>query len=151
MKQLMSAILMIVILTADCSAAKSIDESRAAIGGIAIGSKIDYVRSIYGEPNKSKLNVDGALDWYYGDTFQIRFVNGLATFVCSSGNNGLNTPDDVGVGMKKRLIKKFFGRPSERLNFDNRELLMYHGSGAWQMLFVVRGGLISEIRLTAVD
>ena len=150
MKRLILAILIGIALTAECSAAKVLDTDRAALGGIAIGSKIDYVRGIYGEPGKIKQSGDGVIDWYYGDTFQIRFVDGRATFVCSNGNNGLNTPDDVGVGMKKKQIKKTFGRPAERAEFGGREIYVYQGRGDWQMIFVVRDGFITEIRLTTL-
>lgn len=147
----MIAALLILAATLECGAApKVLDVDRAALGGIAIGSEVDYVRSIYGEPDKILDGLDGrSIEWYYGDTFQIRFVEGRAVFVCSSGNNGLNTPDNVGVGMKSRLVKKVFGRPHEKLKFDRRQVYVYEGAGAWQMIFVINDDWITEIRLTA--
>ena len=139
--------LMFMLSTAD-AATKVIDTDRAALGGITIGSKIDYVRSIYGDPNKVR-ELNGAVEWYYGDTFQINFVEGRATFVCSSGPNGLNTPDDVGVGMKARRATKVFGRPNEKLKFEKRQMYVYKGAGDWQMLIVINDGWITEIRLVA--
>ena len=139
--------LMLMLSTAD-AAPKVIDTDRAALGGITIGSKIDYVSSIYGEPNKIIEHDDGAVEWYYGDTFQINFVDGRATFVCSSGPNGLNTPDDVGVGMKARRATKVFGRPNEKLKFEKRQVYVYEGAGDWQMMIVINDGWITEIRLT---
>ena len=148
MRALVMALLML-CLTANCSAAKVIDTDRAALGGISIGSKIDYVRSIYGDPDKIRNSDDGAVEWYYGDTFQIRFVDDRAVLVCSSGNNGLNTPDDVGVGMKSSRATKVFGRPNEKLKFDKRQMYVYKGAGDWQMMIILRDGWITEIRLTA--
>ena len=141
--------LMMMFLTADCSAAKVIDTDRAALGGIAIGSKVDYVRSIYGDPDKAKALENGAVEWYYGDTFMIRFADERAVFVCSSGNNGLNTPDNVGVGMKSKRARKVFGRPNEKFKFDKRQLYVYNGAGDWQMVIVLYDDWITEIRLTA--
>lgn len=120
MRTIIIAALLMLAPIFECDAAKVIGEDRAAIGGITIGSKVDYVRSIYGEPDKIRSDDDRSVEWYYGDTFQIRFVDERAVFVCSSGNNGLNTPDDVGVGMKSRRVKKVFGRPHEKLKFDRR-------------------------------
>lgn len=150
MRTIIIAALLVMTMALECDAAsKVIGEDRAAIGGITIGSKVDYVRSIYGEPDKIIESLDGrAVEWYYGETFQIRFVEERAVFVCSSANNGLNTPDNVGVGMKSRLVKKVFGRPSEKLKFDRRQVYVYNGSGAWQMLFVINDDWITEIRLT---
>lgn len=150
MRKILFLTALLVCVAAECFASKPIDTDRAAIGGIAIGSKIEYVRSIYGEPTKIGRSPNGnSIDWYYGDTFQITFADGRAVFVCSSGNNGLNTPDDVGVGMKARRVKKVFGRPSEKLKFDKREVYVYEGAGDWQMIFVLNGDWIKEIRLTA--
>lgn len=149
MRKIILATLLMIFLTAECFAAKAIDTDRAALGGITIDSKTDYVKSIYGDPDKTRLLDDGSVEWYYGDTFQIRFVDDRAVFVCSSGNNGLNTPDDVGVGMKGRRAKKVFGRPHETLKFDKRKVYIYRGAGAWQMMFVLYDGWITEIRLVA--
>ena len=136
----------------ECFASKAIDEDHAAIGGITLGSRTEYVESIYGAPNKILETEDGrAVEWYYGDTFQMRFVDDRAVFVCSSGNNGLNTPDDVGVGMKSRLIKKIFGRPNEKFKFDLRQVYVYDIKGAGRMMFVLNDGWITEIRLTATE
>ena len=149
-KFLLTALLM-AFMTAECFAAKVIDTDRAALGGITIGSKVDYVRSIYGDPDNIRELDDGTVEWYYGDTFQMRFIDGRAMFVCSSGPNGLNTPDDVGVGMKGKRAKKVFGRPTEKLKFDKRQVYIYDGAGDWQMLIVLYDGWIKEIRLVADD
>ena len=148
----MIAALLIFSMALECDASsKVIGEDRAALGGIAIGSKAEYVRSIYGEPNKIIEGEARAVDWYYGETFLIRFVDGRAVFVCSSANNGLNTPDDVGVGMKSKVVRKIFGRPSEKLKFDRRQIYVYDVKGAGQMMFVLNGDWIAEIRLTDVE
>lgn len=150
MRKIMLAALLMMFLTADCFAAtKVIDTDRAALGGITLGSKTEYVKSIYGEPDKIRTRDDDSIEWYYGDSFQIRFVDNVAVFVCSTGNNGLNTPDDVGVGMKGRRAKKIFGRPHEKLKFDKRQVYIYNGAGAWRMMFVLYDDWITEIRLVA--
>ncbi len=151
MRTIIIAALMMLMLTVECGASKVLGEDRAAIGGIAIGSKVEYVESIYGAPDKILESDARTVEWYYGETFQIRFTDGRAVFVCSSANNGLNTPDDVGVGMKGRLIKKVFGRPSEKFKFDRRKVYVYDVKGAGQMMFVLNGDWITEIRLTATE
>ena len=139
------------LVSTNVEARKALDTDRAALGGITIGSKVEYVSSIYGEPNEIRESEDGSVEWFYGDTFQITFVDGRATFICSSGPNGLNTPDDVGVGMKARRATKVFGRPNEKLKFETRQVYVYDGAGAWQMIFVINDGWITEIRLAADD
>ena len=88
-----------------CSAAKVFNADQAAIGGISVGSSTEYIKGIYGEPKSIRIDENNNQDkdsqtWYYGDTFLIDFVNGIASCVITSGNNGLSTPAGVSVGMR---------------------------------------------------
>ena len=134
-----------------CLASKVFNADQAAIGGISAGSSTEYIKGIYGEPNKIRIN-DNSQDlntetWYYGDTFQIDFVNGIASSVVSSGNNGLSTPDGIAVGMKKSKMTSKYGRPEHADKYGNRAIYTYQADNGSKMLFVIRNGVISEIRV----
>lgn len=132
-----------------CSA-KSFNPDNAAIGGITVGSKIDYVRSIYGEPTEIFKRDDNSITWFYGDSFQIQFVNQIATTVVSSAPNGLTTPNEVSVGMKEKVLRSKFGRPSQSESFKNRSIKTYNLND-FNLIFIIKNKIISEIRIVKVN
>ena len=138
---------------ATCSAEKSFSADRAAVGGISTGSSTEYTRSIYGEP--ANIRVDeknqNTETWYYGDTFQIEFVDGLASVVTSSGANGLATPDGISVGMKKKNITSKYGSPKHSDKYGTRAIYSYQADNGAKMMFVVKNGIISEIRIGYIN
>ena len=134
-----------------CSAARVFNADQAAIGGISIGSSTEYIKGIYGEPNSIHVDEDSkdtdSQTWYYGDTFLIDFINGIASCVVTSGNNGLATPAGVSVGMKKKEMTSKYGSPKTTEKYGNRAIYTYQTDSGVGMVFIVRDGIISEIRV----
>ena len=134
-----------------CSAAKAFNADQAAIGGISVGSSTEYIKGIYGEPNSIRVDEDSqdksVQTWYYGDTFLIDFVNGIVSGVITSGNNGLATPAGVSVGMKKKVMTSKYGSPKTTDKYGSRAIYTYQTDSGVGMIFVVRDGIISEIRV----
>ena len=132
-----------------CAAAKNFSADSAAIGGITTGSSTEYTKSIYGEPGEIRSSEENqnAETWYYGDTFQIDFVDGIASAVVSSGANGLATPDGITVGMKKKNMTSKYGRPQHTDKYGKRAIYSYQAENGAKMTFVIRDGIISEIRI----
>ena len=132
-----------------CSAAKNLSDNSFAIGGIFIGGSADYIKGIYGEPNKiiKNQNEQNAETWYYGETFVIYCVDGIANSIVSSGANGLATPEGISVGMKKRQMTSKYGRPNHSDKFGNRAIYTYQTNKNLKMIFIVLNGMISEIRI----
>lgn len=152
--RLKSLLLLICILCLNisiCSAAKVLNVDQAAIGGISVGSSTEYIKGIYGEPNSIRVDEESqgtdSQTWYYGDTFHIDFVNGMVYGVVTSGNNGLATPAGVTVGMKKKAMKSKYGNPQNTEKYGNRAIYTYQTDGDVSMMFIVRDGIISEIRI----
>lgn len=130
-------------------ATKNFDSERMAIGGISTGSSAEYTKSIYGEPNKIRVSEDNQKleTWYYGDTFQIDFLDGIACNVTSSGANGLSTPDGITVGMKKYNMTSVYGKPQISDKYKTRAIYTYKTENGTKMLFITNNGIISEIRV----
>jgi hypothetical protein len=90
----------------------------ASIGGVKLGSSMDYVRSIYGVPSGQAFGYDSFRNsvtiYNYGDTFYLyvyegngkSYINELLT----TANNGLKTPMGVTVGMSEDEIFKIYGQ-----------------------------------------
>lgn len=100
-----------------------INPAEVAIGGVQIGSSMDYVRSIYGEPthvkNKSSVGPFGAsVEWTYGDSFKITFGDGQAYDVETSANNGIKTPAGFTVGQNIDLVLNYFGKDAADVTKD---------------------------------
>ena len=88
-----------------------IDAAEAAIGGVQIGSKREYIRDIYGEPTRIEkgTSVFGDYEyWYYGDSFKIYLMYG-AYYVESNADNGLKTPAGFTVGQYIQPVIDYFG------------------------------------------
>lgn len=92
---------------------------RVAIGGIQpLTSTRDYVRSIYGEPDKiTKRPETGKFSdseitetWNYGDSFSISFSNDWVFCLSVDGLNGLATPDGIKVGDSESKLISTYGR-----------------------------------------
>ena len=150
LKILLILICTLILNISFCSAAKIFNADQAAIGGISVGVGTEYIKEIYGDPNKiridNELNADSQT-WYYGDTFQIDFVNGIATCIVTSGNNGLTTPAGVTVGMRKKEMTSKYGSPSTSDKYGNRAIYTYQAANGIKMLIVTRDGIITEIRI----
>ncbi|MBQ7498323.1 MAG: hypothetical protein IJU00_10915 [Selenomonas sp.] len=91
---------------------------RIAIGGIQpLTSTRDYVRSVYGEPDKiTKRPETGKFSdsditetWDYGDSFSISFSNDIVYCLGVNGPNGLATPDGIKVGDSESKIISAYG------------------------------------------
>ncbi len=97
--------------------AEAINPAEAAIGGVVVGSSEDYVRGIYGEPDKIEYLGDTpfgyAKRWKYGKTFTVSFSGGGYVFdVTTTGNNGLKTPAGFTVGSDIADLIDYFGQTS---------------------------------------
>ena len=146
MNKFMILIICMILNISICSA-KTFGSEHAAIGGIATGANVDYIKSVYGEPNKIKSNGNNSSTWYYGDTFMITIINDVAVSIITSGNNGLLTPDGIGVGMKKSSITSKYGKAQSIEKYGNRAIYIYEVDGGSQMYFIIKNGMITEIRL----
>lgn len=93
----------------------NVPDSEASLGGITLGNKMSYVRSIYGEPTeqhltKTVLNENGVA-YRYGQGFFI--LENLYDYsieeLVSNANNGIATPMGITVGVPKSTVDALYG------------------------------------------
>lgn len=126
----------------------SIPDSEFSLGGITVGSSADYVKSLYGEPDKDsgvRIGPDGKYyEYIYRSSLRIEFdVNyNTITGVYVTANNGFSTPAGITVGMNADVITKLYGEPFK----NDRGILSYHEDGKW-IVFTTRNGKITEIKI----
>lgn len=103
----------------------SVPDSEISLGGIYFGASMQYVKSIYGAPDKKVITV---------------YV---------SENNGFATPAGVIVGMDYTVPQKLYGAPDNHGSsylFYARESNPYEG-----LSFHLHEGIITAIAIGASD
>ena len=68
----------------------NVPDSEASLGGITLGNKMSYVRSIYGEPTEQH---------------RTKTIEEIVT----TANNGISTPRGVTVGIPKATVDALYG------------------------------------------
>ena len=83
-----------------------------SLGGISMHMKPDQVISIYGEPTEKRGEFDVGKTGYfkYGDTIQIKFVNGDVWAILSTGDNGWKLPSGIAVGDRLKDVTDLYGK-----------------------------------------
>ena len=109
------------ISTTTCFA-YGIPRNDMAIGGVTLGTSLDYVKQIYGSPTSSYYEegdyMTGKIAVYsYNQMFVIyagtkNHPEGrVYSVICR--DKGLSTPAGFAVGMKFDIVKKIYGYPNE--------------------------------------
>ena len=140
-------------LTAACilmgtTAFASIPDSELSLGGITVGSSADYVKSLYGEPDKDSGVRPGPegnyYEYLYGSSLRIHFDanNNTIVSIFVTANNGFSTPAGITVGMDADVLTQLYGEPFK----NDRGVISYHEDGKW-LVFVTRNGKIVEIKV----
>ena len=109
-----------ILLLFPISCSASIPPDEVALGGISYGSSVDYVREIYGSPERNIVNEKSPLftgylnRYYYGNSFSILFRNGSALRLETTAKNGIKTPSGISVGSDESLVIDAYGDCDEK-------------------------------------
>ena len=108
------ALSMMVVSTCLAYTFGPVPASEASLGGIALGSPMSYVRSVYGEPTetawgKDRLNQE-AKSYRYGKGFFIleRLYDNTVEELMTSANNGIATPMGITVGVPQSTVDSLY-------------------------------------------
>ena len=125
----MTAVVMALFMGTVLAAPRAMTVDDAVIAGIAPGSDLSYVRSIYGEPDGEKTKRTGNypthLVDYYGDGFVITYdifggaQNPLIQSI-ESTNAALVMPSGIHVGMKIAEVQQIFSDIQEPFRRDEK-------------------------------
>ena len=126
-----------------------IADERIAIGGISpLTSNADYLRKIYGEPDsKSSNRTEDTMTWSYNQTFSLLVgKKGGIWQVRTEADNGLKTPDGIGVGSSVKAVRDLYGVPYWGMPKDpNNNAYEYRGSHDCVLTFLVKNGIVTSI------
>lgn len=125
----MTAVVMALFMGTALAAPRAMTIDDAVIAGIAPGSDLSYVRSIYGEPDGEKTKRTGNypthLVDYYGEGFVITYdifggaQNPLIQSI-ESTNAALVMPSGIHVGMKISEVQQIFSDIQEPFRRDEK-------------------------------
>ena len=125
-------------------------DEEIAIGGICpYTATPEYVRSIYGEPDKLSKgnNHDGYYyeHWTYGNSFELWFweYKGKLSvqLVKTTAANGLATPKGIKVGSRETEVLEKYGNPYIPKNGS----LWYKGRNGCDFVFSLENGVVTSI------
>ena len=125
----MTAVVMALFMGTALAAPRAMTVDDAVIAGIAPGSDLSYVRSIYGEPDGEKTKRTGNypthLVDYYGEGFVITYdifggVQNPLIQSIESTNAALVMPSGIHVGMKISEVQQIFSDIQEPFRRDEK-------------------------------
>lgn len=153
LKNLFSAGVLVATLLVGSSAFAYVTHDQAALGGIPSGASMDYVRSIYGNPDRAVPESYGGKYtpylYYYGTGVMIYDSGvGRANVITVTANNGWATPAGVTVGMSEMVLNDVYG-PANSVDYHNGTTIYSyqpapHGGPAI-LSFGVENGIIVSI------
>lgn len=110
-----------------------------------------YVRSIYGAPREvetkfNPLYAGGqAVEWEYGNDFDIVFVDGAVRQVEVGMPNGVQTKDDIAVGTDVNTLIAAYGQP-DAIHGD-KYIYFVDGDSSIGFIFEIERDRVDEIKM----
>ena len=120
------------MMFASVCVAAAVSDSEISIGGISYGASADYVKSVYGEPDRvtrsnGSVIYDGPEQYYiYGNSFKVEIGGNKVVHISTTANNGLGTPAGVTVGMDRKILDTLYGSPKNIMRDKNGYITGYY-------------------------
>lgn len=149
------------MMTVSICAASAVPDSEISIGGIPYGASVDYVKSVYGEPDRvtsssGSVIYDGPEQYYiYGNSFKLEIGGNKVVHMSTTANNGLGTPAGATVGMNRKILDTLYGSPKNIMRDKNGYITGYYYRSERDnyigLRFEIRSGKITAIYAGAFD
>lgn len=133
------------------AAEAAVSPDALVVGGIEYGASESYVRSIYGAPREvetkfNPLYAGGqAVEWEYGNDFDIVFVDGAVRQVEVGMPNGVQTKDDIAVGTDVNTLIAVYGQP-DAIHGD-KYIYFVDGDSSIGFIFEIERDRVDEIKM----
>lgn len=129
----------------------SVSQDALVVGGIEYGSSESYVRSVYGAPREVETKYDPfyssgqAVEWEYGNEFDIIFVNGVVRRVKIGACNGIRTKADISVGTDVNALIASYGQPD--VLHDDKYIYFVDDNQTIGFIFEIENNRVDEINM----
>lgn len=136
-----------VLFAANTCLAARLPDSDYALGDIQYGNSVDYVKSVYGEPDFVEYHegTPGSGDiplwiYHYGDSFVvcIETTHQQVSALMTTADNGIATPRGIHVGSSLSDIQRAYG-PLPRASRASQGYCYSYGWGLISLDFYVSG------------
>ena len=133
----------------------TLEANQLILGYISVDDKPSKIIEMYGHPDR--VDNSNGVKWYYGRDFYVQFIGRGAESVeevTTTGDNGISTADNVGVGMSENVLNRIYGNPSYKRQEGLETKYWYYGYGKnnWTYLqFITKNGKIIKISLVVID
>lgn len=133
------------------TASASVPQDTLVVGGIEYGASESYVRSVYGAPREVETKFNPAyaggqaIEWEYGNGFDIVFVDGAVRQVEISARNGVQTSTGIAVGTDVNTLIAAYGQP-DAIRGD-KYIYFAEGNTSIGLTFEIENGRVDEIEM----
>ena len=100
-KKFFMAFIFVIMLATQINFCQAMPYSEMYLGGLTVGSTVDEMKRIYGEPSSTKWEIENLSSCEYGNNVRIGYVSHKKvriTNITVSANNGWKTPSGLAVG-----------------------------------------------------
>ena len=133
------------------AAEASIPQDALVVGGIEYGASESYVRSVYGAPREVETKFHPvytggqAIEWEYGNGFDIIFVDGAVRQVEVDKPNGIQTAANIAVGTDVNALIAAYGQP-DAIHGDTY-IYFVDGDSSIGLSFEIERNRVDEIKM----
>ena len=108
------AFIFVIMLATQINFCQAMPYSEMYLGGLTVGSTVDEMKRIYGEPTSHKVGIEHLGSYAYGNNVGIGyfyFQKARITDITVSANNGWKTPSGLAVGDNISKALDLYGNP----------------------------------------
>ena len=133
------------------AAEASIPQDALVVGGIEYGASESYVCSVYGAPREVETKFHPvytggqAIEWEYGNGFDIIFVDGAVRQVEVDKPNGIQTAANIAVGTDVNALIAAYGQP-DAIHGD-KYIYFVDGDSSIGLSFEIERNRVDEIKM----
>ena len=133
------------------AAEAAVSPDALVVGGIEYGASESYVRSIYGAPREVETKFNPiyaggqAVEWEYGNDFDIVFVDGAVRQVEVDKPNGIQTAANIAVGTDVNALIAAYGQP-DAIHGD-KYIYFVDGDSSIGLSFEIERNRVDEIKM----
>ena len=152
-KQIAGAVLGVSLLGAGAAQA-AVPQDALVVGGIEYGASESYVRSVYGAPREVETKFNPiysggqAIEWEYGNDFDIVFVDGVVRQVEISARNGVQTAANIAVGADVNTLIAAYGQPD--VIRGDKYIYFADGDSSIGFIFEIERNHVDEIKMGVI-
>ena len=137
--------------TTICAAA--VPSSALVAGGIEYGASADYVQQVYGTPTEVETKHHSlwsgeVTEYEYGDSFELKFVDGYVRHIEISRHNGIKTAAGIEVGSTLDAVKQ----PTRARQIRGDKYIYYCDEDkSIGLVFEIENNKVDEIEMGYLD